>query len=118
MYVLSEPELVGLKGIIRMNAPNDGSLSRVNTGDEFAILRIIMRILLIEPPYYRLIGEKRSWIGVGLLIIVLILKNAGHVVRVYNSDPDFEYEKENILSYSNKFFPTKKREDRTVFKVL
>jgi len=63
-----------------------------------------MDVLLIEPPYYKLIGEVRFWIPIGLMNLAHYLNEAGITTKVYNGDatPDFEVGKG--LSYSDKFY--------------
>ncbi len=65
-----------------------------------------MNVLLIEPPYFRLLGEKRSWVPVGLLSIAAVLRKAGHDVSVYNADADYSGH-EHVLNYSDRFYLTR-----------
>lgn len=44
------------------------------------------RILLIVPPFYRLMGSRNNWINLGLSYIGAMLNKHGHHVRIYNAD--------------------------------
>jgi len=44
------------------------------------------RILLIVPPFYRLIGGKNNWINLGLSYIGAVLDEQGYYIRIYNAD--------------------------------
>lgn len=44
------------------------------------------RILLIVPPFYRLMGGKNNWIHLGLSYIGAVLNKAGYEVKIYNAD--------------------------------
>jgi radical SAM superfamily enzyme YgiQ (UPF0313 family) len=63
-----------------------------------------MKILLLEPPLFRLIGEKRIYAPVGLLYLASTLEMCGHDVIVYNSDSDYSINNEKVLSYYDKYF--------------
>ncbi len=45
-----------------------------------------MRVLLIDPPFYRFIGFYNRYFPFGLVSIGTVLKNAGHEVVVYDAD--------------------------------
>ncbi len=45
-----------------------------------------MRILLIDPPFYRLIGFYNRYFPLGLVTVGTVLRDAGHEVRVYDAD--------------------------------
>ncbi|MFA5090830.1 MAG: radical SAM protein [Candidatus Omnitrophota bacterium] len=45
-----------------------------------------MRILLISPPFYRLMGFYNRYFPFGAAIIGTVMQGAGHKVRVYDSD--------------------------------
>ena len=45
-----------------------------------------MRILLIIPPFYRLIGGHNNWVNLGPAYIATMLDKRGHSVKVYNAD--------------------------------
>lgn len=63
-----------------------------------------MKILLIEPPYFRILGEKRTYVPTGLLYLASIIENGGHSAFVYNADSDYSSEKEQVISYYDKYF--------------
>ncbi len=56
-----------------------------------------MRILLIDPPFYRFMGFYNRYFPVGLVSIGTVLRNAGHEVFVY--DADFN-ERPSLLDYT------------------
>lgn len=45
-----------------------------------------MRILLVYPPFYRLIGFYNRYFPLGLVSIGTVLQRAGHEIRVYDAD--------------------------------
>lgn len=45
-----------------------------------------MRILLISPPFYRILGFYNRYYPLGITIIGTVLKQAGHEVKVYDAD--------------------------------
>lgn len=63
-----------------------------------------MDVLLIEPPYYKLMGEVRFWIPIGLMNLSHYLNEAGITARIYNGDATSDFEIEKGLSYSDKFY--------------
>ena len=44
------------------------------------------RVLLIEPPFYRLMGSHFNSMCLGLCYIGAVLKEGGHEVKIYNAD--------------------------------
>lgn len=44
------------------------------------------KILLVVPPFYRLMGGKNNWIQLGLGYIASFLNKSGYEIRVYNAD--------------------------------
>ena len=44
------------------------------------------KILLINPPFYRLMNSHFNGLSLGLGYIASVLKNNGHKVRIYNAD--------------------------------
>ena len=44
------------------------------------------RILLIAPPFYRLLGSHYNGLHLGIAYIAAILKEHGHFVKIYNAD--------------------------------
>src|SRR3989339_53363 len=44
------------------------------------------RILLISPPFYRLMGSHFNGLNLGLSYIAAVLQQQGHEVRIYNAD--------------------------------
>ncbi len=67
-----------------------------------------MRILLLEPPFFRLLGEKRIYVPVGLLYLAKKLEDGGHDTIVFNSDSDYSTPNETVLSYREKYFESNK----------
>ena len=63
------------------------------------------RILLINPPFYRLMNSHFNGVPLGLCYIATILNNNGHYVRIYNADyiGDTEYSNQRELfnNYNN-----------------
>lgn len=45
-----------------------------------------MKVLLIDPPFYRLIGFYNRWFPLGLVSVGTALRDAGHEVIVYDAD--------------------------------
>lgn len=62
-----------------------------------------MRVLLIDPPYERLIGFRSEWFPLGLAHIASYLGQNGHQVRIYHAEhaPDTEYK--SVIRYSDSF---------------
>jgi anaerobic magnesium-protoporphyrin IX monomethyl ester cyclase len=56
-----------------------------------------MRVLLINPPFYRIIGFYNRYFPLAITIIATVLKKAGHEVMVYNADL---YKNPQNLDYS------------------
>ena len=54
-----------------------------------------MKVLLIEPPFERFIGQRCEWYPIGLTSIATLLNEKGFVARVYNAEHD------NSLHYIN-----------------
>jgi len=54
-----------------------------------------MKVLLIEPPFERFIGQRCEWYPIGLVSIATLLDKHGHFARVYNAEHD------NTLDYIN-----------------
>lgn len=48
--------------------------------------KAIKRILLIEPPFYRLMGSHYNGLNLGICYIAAVLKEHGYQVGVYNAD--------------------------------
>jgi len=44
------------------------------------------KILLIAPPFYRLMGSHYNGLHLGICYIAAVLKQHGHEVKVYNAD--------------------------------
>jgi len=63
------------------------------------------KILLINPPFYRLMNSHFNGLSLGLCYIAGVLKNAGFYVRIYNADylNDTKYitQKEILENYEN-----------------
>ena len=45
-----------------------------------------MKILLIRPPFYRMIGGRNNWVNLGLGYLAAVLNKHGFEVKVYNAD--------------------------------
>lgn len=58
-----------------------GSITAVNSG-----LALKKKILLIAPPFYRLLGSHYNGLHLGIAYIASVLKQHGHDVKVYNAD--------------------------------
>lgn len=54
-----------------------------------------IKILLIEPPFERFIGQRCEWYPIGLTSIATLLHKHGYAVKVYNAEHD------NSLGYIN-----------------
>jgi len=63
-----------------------------------------MNVLFIEPPYYRLMGEMRFWLPIGLFNLAHYLKESGIEAKVYNADATSNYSIEKSLTYSEKYY--------------
>ena len=48
--------------------------------------RTVKRILLVAPPFYRLMGSHFNGLHLGIAYIASVLKEHGHCVRIYNAD--------------------------------
>jgi len=46
----------------------------------------MQRVLLIAPPFYRLMGSHYEGLHIGIAYIAAVLKEQGHYVKVYNAD--------------------------------
>jgi len=63
-------------------------------------------VLLIYPPYFRLIGEFRSWYPLGLGYLASYLNSFDIPTIVYNADSELSH-KEKIISYRDKFYKSR-----------
>ena len=45
-----------------------------------------MRILLVAPPFYRLMGSHFNGLHLGICYIASVLREKGYEVKVYNAD--------------------------------
>lgn len=61
------------------------------------------RVLLIFPPYFRLLGEKRSWYPLGLGSLAASLSHHGFEAYVHNCDAEYT-DQETVISYKDKFY--------------
>ena len=63
------------------------------------------KILLISPPFYRLMGSHHNGINLGLSYIAAVLKENGHDVRIYNADyvnsDDYLNQRQIFSNYKN-----------------
>ena len=44
------------------------------------------RVLLVSPPFYRLMGSHYNGLSLGLAYIASVLLKSGHDVKIYNAD--------------------------------
>ena len=44
------------------------------------------KILLVAPPFYRLLGSHYNGLHLGIAYIAAVLKEHGHFVKIYNAD--------------------------------
>ena len=56
---------------------------------------LVLKVLIIEPPFDRFIGQRCEWFPIGLTSIASFLEINGHVAKVYNAEHD------NSLRYIN-----------------
>lgn len=63
------------------------------------------RILLVAPPFYRLMGSHYNGLPLGIAYIAAVLKERGHLVRLYNTDyqdsPDYASQRQLFESSSS-----------------
>lgn len=76
-----------------------------------------MNLLFIEPPFFRILGEKRKYIPVGLIYLASILEKNGHRPFVYNADSDYSSSRETVLTYSEKYYLSREINQLTQRKV-
>ena len=67
-----------------------------------------MRILLIDPPYERLVKFRYEWFPLGLSYIAACLRARGHEVTVYGAEHGTDTRYESIVTYSENFSRYKK----------
>ena len=46
----------------------------------------IQKVLLVVPPFYRLMGGRNKWIHLGLSYVGSVLNKYGYEVKIYNAD--------------------------------
>jgi anaerobic magnesium-protoporphyrin IX monomethyl ester cyclase len=56
------------------------------------------KVLLIAPPFYRLLGSRNNWLSLGLHYIAAVLNAHGHYVRVYNADAAGKIDEANLAT--------------------
>jgi len=56
------------------------------------------KVLLVAPPFYRLLGSRNNWLSLGLHYIAAELNAHGHYVRVYNADATKKIEEANLAT--------------------
>lgn len=66
-----------------------------------------MRILLIEPPFDRFIGQRCEWYPIGLVSIVTLLERHGFEAKVYNAEHDNSLPYINIKKYYMNYYKYK-----------
>jgi len=64
---------------------------------------IKVKILLIDPPYDRLIGFKSEWFPLGIAYIASYLIERGYEVGIYHAEHGAETEYKSIVKYSESF---------------
>lgn len=69
-----------------------------------------MDLLLVEPPFFRLMGERKFWIPLGLMSVAKSARARGMTVGVFNGDATVDHESELILPYSQRFYRAKTEE--------
>lgn len=57
------------------------------------------RILLIVPPFYRLLGSRNNWMHLGLHYIGAMLAKHGYQVKIYNADADLTTEETDYKTF-------------------
>ncbi|RZB29322.1 MAG: hypothetical protein AEth_01290 [Candidatus Argoarchaeum ethanivorans] len=67
------------------------------------IVKSECEVLLIYPPYFRLLGEFRAWYPLGVGYLASYLNSFGIPTKVYNADTEL-FKNENIISYKDKFY--------------
>lgn len=62
-----------------------------------------MKVLLIDPPYDRLVGFRSEWFPLGLTYIASYLQLSGHEVGIYNAEHGCDTKYKSIVSYAEDF---------------
>lgn len=62
-----------------------------------------MRILLIDPPFYRFIGFYNRYFPLGLAYLASALKDHGHEVLIYDSDANINPDKMNFAALEQSY---------------
>lgn len=62
-----------------------------------------MKILLIDPPYERLVGFKSEWFPLGISYIASYMLERDHEVGIYHVEHAFDTEYQSIVKYSENF---------------
>ncbi len=57
------------------------------------------KILLIVPPFYRLLGSRNNWMHIGLQYVASVLSKNGYSVKIYNTDADPNIPVKNYKSF-------------------
>ena len=60
-----------------------------------------MKILLIEPPFDRFIGQRCEWYPIGLTSIATLLEKNGFEAKVYNAEHDNSLPYIDVKKYYN-----------------
>lgn len=63
-------------------------------------------ILLLYPPFFRLLGEYRAWYPLGVGYLASYLNSYSISTKVYNADAEL-FKNEKIISYKEKFYKSK-----------
>lgn len=66
-----------------------------------------MGVLLIEPPFDRLIGQRCEWYPIGLTSMATLLEMKGHTARVYNAEHDNRIPYVNTEVYLRNYYKYK-----------
>jgi len=62
-----------------------------------------MKVLLIDPPFYRLIGYYNRYFPLGLASLAAVLKSKGHEARVLDSDANVNPDKMNFAELEHSY---------------
>lgn len=62
-----------------------------------------MKILLIDPPYDRLVGFRSEWFPLGLACIASYLQSHGYQVGIYHAEHSSDTEYKSVVNYAENF---------------
>ena len=80
-----------------------------------------MRVLLVNPPYYRLVGERKTYVSMALLHLAAMLRSTGVEALVFNADSSQSISGRRDLGYYEKhvltqYVPLAMQEDCEVWR--